>query len=78
MIAAKPDAAPVNCMRYGHRYNMSKLPPHQLALFQRAAKGGLEVDGTTYLGVSDFTDEEIGELEKGLRHAGVLRKTERL
>jgi hypothetical protein len=57
---------------------MSKLPPHQLALFQRAAAGGLEVDGTTFLNVSDFSGPEIGQLEKGLWLAGVLKKGEHL
>lgn len=78
MIAAKPDAAPVDCMRFGRRYNMSKLPPHQLALFQRAAAGGAEIDGTTYLYVDEFTPKELAALERGLRNAGVLRGSERL
>lgn len=66
------------CRRFGRFYNMADLPPHQLALFQRAAAGGMEIDGTTFLGVSDFTGQEIGELEKGLRQADVLRSRERL
>lgn len=66
------------CKRYGQRYSMAGLPPRQLAIFQRAAAGGLEIDGTTYLAVDDFTKSEMAELEKGLRLAGVLRKGERL
>jgi hypothetical protein len=66
------------CRRFGRFYNMANLPPHQLALFQRAAAGGMEIDGTTFLNVSDFSGPEIGQLEKGLWLAGVLRKGERL
>ena len=66
------------CRRFGRFYNMADLPPYQLALFQRAAAGGAEINGTTYLNVDDFTEQEMAELLKALWLTGVLRKGEAL
>jgi hypothetical protein len=62
------------CKRNGRRFDLSVLSDDQLALFQRAADNGAEIDGTTYLSVVDFSDQELAELEKALWLAGVLKK----
>lgn len=64
------------CKRYGRIFDMSKLPADQLALFQRAAAGGAEIDGTTYLKVDDFSERDLAKLVKALRARGVLNKGE--
>lgn len=78
MTGAVANPPLTECKRHGRYFNMSSLPPHQLALFQRAAAGGGEIEGTTYLAVDDFTPDELAELEKGLWLAGVLRLGERI
>lgn len=62
--------------RGGKRYDMSMLSDYQLALIERAASTGAEIDGTNYLNVADCTDDELAEIEKALWLAGVLRKGE--
>lgn len=78
MTAIDDSHKPTRCRRYGQYFNMSDLPPAQLALFQRAATGGAEIEGTTYLNVDGFTYDELAELQKGLRRVGVLKPAENL
>lgn len=68
----------VTLSRNGKTYDMSMLSLEQLLLIERAVKSGAEMDGTTYLDVSDFTAHETTELEKALRQSGVLCNGERL
>lgn len=64
----------VKLTRQGKTYDMSMLSLEQLKLIERAAKNGADMNGTTYLDVSEFTEHEVAELEKALWLTGVLPK----
>ena len=63
---------PVEYKRSGNRVNLSMLSTSQVELIERGMAGGIEIEGSTYLSWSEFTDDELAELETALHLCGVL------
>ena len=69
-ISALEASIPYN--RDGRSVDMKMLSMRQLELIATGLRSGIEINGNSYLGMSEFTDDELAELETALHLCGVL------